>query len=211
MSDNSPFQIAVLISGGGTTFKNLVDREAEGTLHAEIRLVISSNPEAGGLQYAATAGIESVVFDHRVFSNAQTISDEIFKACRNAKIDLVVMGGFLRKVAIPDDFINRVVNIHPSLIPAYCGKGMYGMKVHTAVVDAGAPLTGCTVHFVDNQYDHGPIIAQASVKVGDATPQSLQRMVFEKECEIYPAVVNAIAKGQVSVVGDEVVVQGSFG
>lgn len=209
MSQEHPFRIAVLISGGGTTLKNLIDQSAQGHLQAEIRLVISSNPQAGGLNYAATAGIEAAVFDHRVYSNAETISDEIFAACRNAEIDLVVMGGFLRKLVIPEDFTNRVVNIHPSLIPAYCGKGMYGMRVHAAVVEEGALLTGCTVHFVDNQYDHGPIIAQASLKVGDATPQALQRMVFEKECELYPAVVNAIATGQVTVTGDEVVVQES--
>ena len=209
MSQEHPFQIAVLISGGGTTLKNLIDQSSQGRLQAEIRLVISSNPQAGGLNYAATAGIETAVFNHRVYSNAEAISDEIFAACRNAEIDLIVMGGFLRKLVIPEDFTNRVVNIHPSLIPAYCGKGMYGMRVHAAVVEEGALLTGCTVHFVDNQYDHGPIIAQASLKVGDATPQALQRMVFEKECELYPAVVNAIATGQVTVTGDEVVVQES--
>ena len=209
MSQKHSFQIAVLVSGGGTTLKNLIDHRSKGLLHAEIRLVVSSNPEAGGLDFAASAGIESAVFDHRTYSSAQAISEEIFDACRRADIDLVVMGGFLRKLVIPEDFMDRVVNIHPSLIPAYCGKGMYGMRVHAAVVEDRALLSGCTVHFVDNQYDHGPIIAQASLKVGEATPQALQRMVFEKECELYPAVINAIAKGEVTVVGDEVMVKES--
>ena len=206
MSDTRSFKIAVLISGGGTTLKNLIDVRSKGELVPQIRLVISSKPEAGGLAFAKQGNIESMVVDHRDYSSAEAISGPIFEACRQAEVDLVVMGGFLRKVEVPADFSNRVINIHPSLIPAFCGRGMYGMRVHEAVIDQGAALTGCTVHFVDNQYDHGPVIAQSSLVVQDASPQALQKKVFALECDLYPQVLNAIARGEVNVVGDEVFV-----
>jgi phosphoribosylglycinamide formyltransferase-1 len=113
---------------------------------------------------------------------------------------LVVMAGFLKHVPIPADFENRVINIHPSLIPAFCGHGMYGLKVHQAALDYGAKVSGCTVHFVDNQYDHGPIIGQWPVPVADDdTAETLQARVFAAECAAYPAVLAALAQGQISV------------
>ena len=210
MSDTRPFQMAVLISGGGTTLKNLIDLRSTGGLVPQIRLVVSSKPTAGGLTFAKQGNIESMVVDHRAYSSAEAISEPIFAACRQAGIDLVVMGGFLRKVEVPADFANRVINIHPSLIPAFCGRGMYGMRVHEAVINQGAAVTGCTVHFVDNQYDHGPVIAQASLIVGNSSPQALQKKVFALECDLYPQVLNAIARGEVSVVGDEVLVSSAL-
>ena len=209
MPDPSSFRIAVLISGGGTTLRNLIEKKMQGQLDGDIRLVISSKPEAGGLAFAMLAGIEQRVFDHRQFPDASSLGQQVFEACRQSQIDLVVMGGFLRKLAIPKDFENRVVNIHPSLIPAFCGQGMYGMRVHRAVIEKGTPISGCTVHFVDNQYDHGPVIAQRSVDVQpDDTPETLAARVFQTECELYPEVISAIAQGKVQVVGDEVVVSG---
>ena len=118
------------------------------------------------------------------------------------------MGGFLRRVAIPADFVNRVINIHPSLIPAFCGKGHYGSRVHQAVIDYGCKISGCTAHFVDDDYDHGPIIAQRTVPVfADDTSDELAKRVFEQECEIYPDVINWIADGAVSVSGRTVSVR----
>jgi phosphoribosylglycinamide formyltransferase-1 len=112
------------------------------------------------------------------------------------------MGGFLRQLSIADDFENRIINIHPSLIPSFCGKGNYGKRVHQGVLDYGCKLTGCTVHFVDDDYDHGPIIAQASVPVeSDDDAKSLAKRVFESECELLPAVINLIAEERVSVGG----------
>ena len=112
------------------------------------------------------------------------------------------MGGFLRKVLIPDDFQNRVINIHPSLIPAFCGKGMYGSKVHSGVIEYGCKLSGCTVHFVDDDYDHGPIIAQASVPVlPDDSAKDLAARVFQKECELLPQIINQLASGNVKMAG----------
>lgn len=197
-----PFRITVLISGGGTTLKNLIDKQISGSFSAEIVKVVSNNPNAAGLQFAHDAKIETAIVDHRQHANLAEFSELIFGHCRAAKSNLVVMGGFLRRVAIPADFVNRVINIHPSLIPAFCGKGHYGGRVHRAVIEYGCKLSGCTVHFVDDHYDHGPIIAQRTVPVfaGD-TPEQLAQRVFDQECEIYPEVVNLIAAGGVTVCG----------
>jgi len=194
--------IAVLISGGGTTLKNLIDRIEAQSLNAEIALVVSNNPGAGGLGFAEDASIESKVISHKDFDGREAFSDAIFAALRESGAQLIVMGGFLRQLSIPDDFENRIINIHPSLIPSFCGKGNYGSRVHQGVLDYGCKLTGCTVHFVDDDYDHGPIIAQASVavEVGDDV-KSLAARVFEAECELLPKVINQIADGRVKVIG----------
>ena len=163
MSD--PLKIAVLISGGGTTLKNLIDRINAGSLNASVELVISNNPKAGGLDHAKRALINSEVISHKRFDDRQAFSNAIFSSIQNSGADLVVMGGFLRQLSIPAQFENRIINIHPSLIPAFSGKGFYGTRVHQGVLDYGCKLTGCTVHFVDDEYDHGPIIAQQSVPV----------------------------------------------
>lgn len=202
-----PLPIAVLISGGGTTLRNLIDKIQAGTLPVEIRLVISSNPQAKGLEFAAAAGIRSLVVEKKKSISAEQYREAIFGPCREAGVRVVVMGGFLKHVLIPPDFENRVVNIHPSLIPAFCGQGMYGHHVHEAVLAAGAKTSGCTVHFVDNQYDHGPIILQREVAVlpGD-TPDTLQSRVFAAECEALPEALRLLATGRVQVAGQNVVV-----
>jgi len=203
-----PIKIAVLISGGGTTLKNLIDRIEAGSLSAQIPLVISNNPKSGGLEFANEASIESQVISHKQFEDRQSFSDAIFSAIRNSGAQLVVMGGFLRQLSIPGDFENRIINIHPSLIPAFCGKGFYGSRVHQGVLDYGCKLTGCTVHFVDDEYDHGPIVAQQSVSVesGDDV-KSLAARVFDAECELLPSVINLIAADRVAVEGRRVVVR----
>ncbi len=123
---------------------------------------------------------------------ARAAASEIFDRCRQANIQLVVLAGFLKHLLIAPDFENRVINIHPSLIPAFCGHGYYGKRVHEAVLDYGCHVSGCTVHFVDNEFDHGPIIAQRVVTVDfDDTPASLQRKVSAEECQIYPLVIEA--------------------
>ena len=201
-------KIAVLISGGGTTLKNLIDRIDTNSLNAEIALVVSNNPKAGGLDFSAEASINSKVISHKDFEDRDAFSDAIFAALRESGAELIVMGGFLRQLSIPDDFENRIINIHPSLIPSFCGKGNYGSRVHQGVLDYGCKLTGCTVHFVDDDYDHGPIIAQASVavEVGDDV-KSLAARVFEAECELLPKVINQIAEGRVKVSGRTVSVR----
>lgn len=201
----TPFRIAVLISGGGTTLRNFVEKIAAGRLPVEIALVISSNPAARGLEFARAAGIPSVAIEPRAFATQDDFSRAIFDLCRRAGAELVAMGGFLKRVTIPDDFAHRVVNIHPALVPAFCGEGFYGHRVHEAVLEYGAKLSGCTVHFADNQYDHGPVILQRAVPVLDEdTPETLAARVFEAECEAYPEALRLIAAGRVSVEGRRV-------
>ncbi|MEM7453251.1 MAG: phosphoribosylglycinamide formyltransferase [Planctomycetota bacterium] len=201
------FSICVLISGGGTTLRNLIEKKNSGQLDATISHVVSSRVDAGGIDHAREAGIPFTIADYRRHKSPELLSEVIFRICRESGADLIVMGGFLRQIAIPADFENRVINIHPSLIPAFCGKGYYGSKVHQAVIDYGCKLSGCTVHFVDDQFDHGPIIAQRTVDVmpgDDAT--TLAARVFEQECRLYPEAINAIASGKVKLEGRTVVI-----
>jgi phosphoribosylglycinamide formyltransferase-1 len=187
--------IAVLISGGGTTLRNLIERILDRSLTAEIRLVISSNPAANGLEIAKAAGIKSLVVEKKGGLSDDAFSEAIFGPCRVAGVKYVVMGGFLKHVRIPPDFQNRVLNIHPALLPKFGGKGMYGLKVHEAVIAAGEKVSGCTVHFVDNEYDQGPIILQRQVAVLPTdTPEALQARVFAAECEAYPQVLRTLAE-----------------
>lgn len=190
--------IAVLISGGGTTLKNLLDWQDQGKAEYDVRLVISSSAQAGGLEFARQAGIcHRVVIQDRTDASGQNFSTEIFKACDEFEVGYVAMGGFLKLLPIPERYADRVLNIHPSLIPAFCGKGFYGSRVHQGVLDYGCKLSGCTVHLVDNEFDHGPIVAQVPVPVeADDTADSLQKRVFEAECQIYPEILNRLAAGR---------------
>ncbi len=201
-NNDAPLPIAVLISGGGTTLRNLIERVDDGSLNVDIKLVISSNPTVKGLVFARDANIPAASLQRGEISDAAAYSASIFARCREANVRLVVMGGFLKYVPIPDDFQNRVMNIHPGLIPAFCGKGMYGDRVHQAVLDYGAKITGCTVHFVDNVYDHGPIVLQRTVPVIDSdTAHTPQERVFAVECEAYPAAIALYAAGRLRVDG----------
>jgi formyltetrahydrofolate-dependent phosphoribosylglycinamide formyltransferase len=202
---HAPLRIAVLISGGGTTLRNLIQRVEAGQLNVDIRLVVSSSPGAGGLGFAEEAGIEGTVIQRKAFGSQDAFSEAIFARCREAEIDVVAMGGFLKRITIPDDFADRVTNIHPALIPSFCGEGMYGHFVHEAVLEYGVKVSGCTVHFADNQYDHGPVILQKAVPVlDDDTPDTLAARVFEAECEAYPEALNLIAARRVTIEGRRV-------
>jgi formyltetrahydrofolate-dependent phosphoribosylglycinamide formyltransferase len=200
-----PFNVAVLISSGGTTLKNFIERIEAGRLRVTISLVISSSSKAGGLKFAHEAGIPSVVIEQKNFPDQEVFSREIFSHCRAAGADLVVMAGFLKRLTIPPHFANRVINIHPALIPAFCGTGFYGHRVHEAILEYGVKLSGCTVHFADNQYDHGPVIMQKAVPVmDDDSPDSLAARVFQAECKAYPEAVQLIAEGRVQIEGRRV-------
>ncbi len=202
---NSPLPIAVLISGGGTTLRNILHKIATGELPVAVKLVISSSPSAGGLRYAAEAAIPSQVLRSKDYPTPDAYSAAVFQSCRDAGVQLVVMGGFLKHVLIPADFEHRVMNIHPGLIPAFCGQGFYGHHVHQAVLDYGAKLSGCTVHFADNQYDHGPIILQRTVPVlDDDTAETLAARIFEQECEAYPEAIRLFAAGRLQIEGRRV-------
>ena len=190
----TPIRIAVLLSGGGTTLQNLLDRSADGRLRAQIVVVISNNADAFGLERARRANIPTIVVNRKEAGSREEFSRRIFAACREARTDLVCLGGFLQLIEVPNDFLGRTMNIHPALIPAFCGKGYYGHHVHEAVLAYGAKVSGCTVHFADNQYDHGPIILQRTVPVLDLdTPDTLAARVFEQECEAYPEAIRLFA------------------
>lgn len=205
---SSKLKVVVLISGGGTTLRNLLAKIDAGELDIDITGVVSSTPKAGGLTIAAEAGIPTEVFETKSFDGVAPFSEAVFDACRRFGAELVVMGGFLKLVKIPADFEGRVVNIHPALIPAFCGHGFYGRRVHQAVLDYGAKISGCTVHFVDDHYDHGPIILQRVVPVEeDDTPETLAKRVFTAECEAYPAALNLFAAGRLQLQGRTVKVK----
>lgn len=195
-------RIAVLLSAGGTTLQNLLDRIADGRLKAQIALVLSNNADAYGLVRAETAGVPTAVVDRRDCSSRDEFSRCIFELCRQANVELVCLAGFLQLIHVPDDFSNRVMNIHPSLIPAFCGKGFYGHHVHEAALSYGVKVSGCTVHFADNVYDHGPIILQRTVPVlEDDTPDTLAMRVFEQECEAFPEAIRLFAQGRLRLEG----------
>ncbi len=198
-------RVAVLISGSGRTLKNFIDLAAAEQLPLDIRLVISSSPQASGLQHAAEANISTQVFRRREAASDADYGAKIFDACRAADVDFVLMAGFLKLVPVPDDFAGRVLNIHPSLIPAFCGHGMYGHRVHQAVLEYGAKLTGCTIHFVDSEFDTGPIIWQQPVPVfDDDTAETLASRVFQAEKEAYPHVLKLLAAGKIKLDGRRV-------
>ena len=194
-------RLAVLISGSGTTLQNLIDRTADGRLDADLVTVVSSRSNVLGVERARRAGLPVEV----IAPKGGDFSDRVFTAVRAAKPDYVVMAGWLQLLPIPADFRLRVLNIHPSLLPAFGGKGMYGMRVHQAVLDSGATVSGCTVHFADDTYDTGPIVLQRTVPVEpDDTPESLAARVFEVECEAYPEAIRRIGAGGWAVVGRRV-------
>jgi phosphoribosylglycinamide formyltransferase 1 len=205
MGQDKTVRLAVLASGGGTTLQNLLDRIGDGQLKAQVVLVVCNNADAFALNRAKAVGIETAVVSRKEFSSRQEFSLRIFDACRKARVDLVCLAGFLQLIDVPDDFLGRVMNIHPALIPAFCGEGYYGHHVHEAVLAFGAKISGCTVHFADNQYDHGPIILQRAVPVlDDDTPDSLAERVFREECAAYPEAINLFAQGRLRIEGRRV-------
>ncbi len=195
-----PIRLGVLLSGGGTTLLNFLDQIQSGQLHAEVPLVIASQKNCKGVERARNAGLACVVIRPRDFSSVEQFSTAVFGELRRARIDLVTMAGFLSLLHVPDDFLWRVINIHPSLIPAFCGHGFYGHHVHEAAVRRGVKVSGCTVHFADNEYDHGPIILQNPVNVPDlCTADELALLVFEQEKIAYPEAIRQLASGHLII------------
>lgn len=205
-------KILVCVSGGGTNLQAIIDGIQNGTIeHTEIVKVISNNPGAYALERAAKAGIEGVCVSPKNFENRDAFHKALMEEVKKAEPDLIVLAGFL--VVIPEEMIrlykNRIINIHPSLIPSFCGTGYYGLKVHEGVLARGVKVTGATVHFVDEGTDTGPIILQKPVMVeqGD-TPEILQRRVMEQaEWMIMPQAINLIAAGKVSVEDGKAVIK----
>ena len=198
-------KIAVLVSGGGTNLQAIIDAISNGTItNTEIKVVISNNKNAYALERAKNHGIEALCISPKDYEDRAQFNEAFLAKLDSYDVDLVVLAGFL--VVIPPAMIakyrNRIVNIHPSLIPSFCGTGFYGLKVHEGVLSRGVKVTGATVHFVDEGTDTGPIIFQKAVEVkqGD-TPEVLQRRVMEEaEWVILPRAIDYIANGKVSVV-----------
>jgi formyltetrahydrofolate-dependent phosphoribosylglycinamide formyltransferase len=205
MTPRPPIRLAVLLSGSGTTLQNLIERSNAGRLSAQIVHVISSKADAFGLERARQAGIPATTVERKKCTSPAEFSRRIFDTVRTAQAELVCLAGFLQLLPIPDDFLGRVLNIHPALIPAFCGKGYYGHHVHEAALAYGVKVSGCTVHFADNEYDHGPIVLQRIVPVcDDDTPDRLAARVFEQECEAYPEAIRLFAEGRLRMVGRRV-------
>lgn len=195
-----PIRLAVLISGGGTTLVNILQKIRAGELRAEIAVVIASRPGIAGIERAREADLPCDIIARKSFGSVERFSEAIFDRCRAANVDLVVLAGFLSLIQIPSDFTHRVLNIHPALIPAFCGRGFHGHHVHEAVLARGVKVSGCTVHFADNEYDHGPIIVQRAVPVlEDDTADTLAARVFQAECEAYPEAIRLFADGRLEI------------
>ena len=201
---------AVLVSGGGTNLQAIIDAKASGLIrNAEISLVISNNPSAYALTRAKNAGIKASCISPSEFDSREAFNKTLTDALIEAEIDLVVLAGFL--VIIPyemvEKFRNRIINVHPSLVPSFCGTGCYGLKVHEKALSRGVKITGATVHFVDEGTDTGPIILQKAVEVKDGdTAEILQKRVMEEaEWKILPEAIELVASGQVKVVDGKTV------
>ena len=204
-------RIAVMVSGGGTNLQAIIDGVKDGTItNTEIVGVISNNRNAYALKRAEENGIPSLCVSPKDYETREIFNEKLLEAVDGLQPDLIVLAGFL--VVIPPAMIqkyrNRMINIHPSLIPSFCGKGYYGLKVHEAALERGVKVVGATVHFVDEGTDTGPIILQKGVEVeqGD-TPEVLQRRVMEQaEWKILPRAIDLIANGRVRVEGNKTVI-----
>ena len=206
-----PLRLAVLLSGSGTTLENLCEHVAQRGLPAKVDLVVSSRADAYGLVRARNRGIEAALVASKDYRRPGPGGTPVpdwaaLSAALNALIlprqpDLVCFAGFMCKYILPAELLGRTMNIHPALLPAFGGHGMYGHHVHEAVVRAGVKVSGCTVHFVTNEYDAGPIIVQRTCPVGDGdTPDAVQKRVFREECAAYPEAIRLFAAGRLRIV-----------
>jgi len=198
-----PSRLAVLISGGGRTLENLYARIEDGELEAEIAVVVCSREGIGGVERCRRLGLPFHVVDRREFDDDASFGKANFEIIRGVGVHLVCLAGYLKLLPVPTDFEGRVINIHPALLPDFGGKGMYGKRVHRAVLESGRNESGCTVHYVDDEFDHGEIIVQRRVAVceGD-TRAELAARVFEAECIAYPEAIRLLqgAGGRVDCV-----------
>ena len=199
-----PLRVAAFLSGGGTTVANLHRVIGRGELDAEIVLALADR-DAAGVTRCRELGLPAERVERGAGESVADYSERLFARADAAGADVVALAGFLSLLAIPPRWRLRVLNIHPSLIPAFCGKGMHGRRVHAAAVDRGVTVSGCTVHFADDQFDHGPILLQHTVPVlPDDDADALAARVFEAECEAYPEALRRFASGRLEVCGRRV-------
>jgi len=197
-------KIGVLISGGGTNLQSIIDNIDKGNINGEIKLIISNKRDAYGLERGKKAGIQSIFLSPSDYSDFQSYNRKLIEEFKKRDVELIVLAGYLK--ILSKDFVSeykdRIINIHPSLIPSFCGKGYYGDRVHQAVLDYGCKITGATVHFVDEDADTGPIILQEAVRVHeDDTVESLQKKVLEIEHQILVEAVSLFCAGKLRVEG----------
>ena len=205
MADSRAINLAVLVSGSGTTLQNLLDVIGCRELDAAVRLVVGSRPGLKGADRATAAGVPTAVVDRRSFADVTTYSRAVFAQVDRAGVELVCLAGWLCLLEVPPRWAGRVMNIHPALLPSFGGRGMYGRRVHQAVIDRGCKVSGCTVHFVDNDYDAGPIILQRTCPVrDDDTADTLAARVFEQECAAFPAAIQLFQGSRLRVDGRRV-------
>ena len=197
--------LAVLLSGSGRTLENFQQAIRAGRLNARVVVVVSSKEDAYGLVRAGQHGLEAVAVPRRSYPDPQAFNAAVNAVFAYYPIDLVILAGFLSLYEPPPALVGRVMNMHPALLPAFGGKGFYGNRVHRAVLESGVKLSGCTVHFADACYDHGPIILQAAVPVeDDDTVESLAARVFAAECTLYPQAIQLFAENRLHVEGRRV-------
>ncbi|RIK43116.1 MAG: phosphoribosylglycinamide formyltransferase [Chloroflexi bacterium] len=195
-------QVAVLLSGTGRSLENLLACRARGELDIDIPVVVSTRADVRGVEIARAAGIETHVVRRRDAPSPDALSARVAEALAPHGIDLVLLAGFLAQLRVLPEWEGRMLNIHPSLLPLFGGKGFYGSRVHAAVLEAGMKVTGCTVHFVDAGYDTGPIVLQRCLAVQeDDTPETLGARVFALECEAYPEAVRLFIAGRLRIDG----------
>jgi len=193
-------RVAVLLSGSGTTLENLFEKRESGKLSIDIIVVLSSRTDAYGLERARKRGVPALTVEKRRFPATEQFSEAVFAAIAPYNPKLICLAGFMCRLRIPQEYDKRVLNVHPALLPAFGGKGFYGHHVHEAVLRAGCKITGCTVHFVDNEYDHGPIITQKAVPVlQEDTVETLAARVQAAEREIYPEAIQLFAEDRLHV------------
>lgn len=202
-------RIAVFASGGGTDFQSVIDAN-EREHFCEISLLVVSKEGIGALDRAEKHGIETAVFSKKDYPDLETLYGELTSLLNKKQIDYIVLAGWLK--IIPESFIktfaDRIINIHPSLIPAFCGAGFYGLKVHRAALEYGAKVSGCTVHFVNEIPDGGAIIAQCAVKVEEGdTPETLQARILEEEHKLLPYCVKKLCEGKIEKLGRKVTIR----
>lgn len=199
---------AVLASGSGSNFQSLIDRCAGGDLHVDLSVLICNNSAAGALQRARDHHIPAIHLAPAHFSGEQAYTTALLDMLQNYRTNVIVLAGYMKKLPVPvvEKYANRIINIHPGLLPAFGGKGMYGHRVHEAVLAYGAKVSGITVHFVDEEYDHGPVILQKTIAVLDNdTPQTLAARVLELEHAHYWRALEALAQGAIRVEGRRVI------
>jgi len=205
MIGKPPLRLAVLLSGNGTTLQNLIDHIEAGQLHARIVVVIGSRLDAYGLERAKRHHLEAICLPRRGYADADAYGQELTATLDRYAPELIVLAGFLHLFRFARHYRGRVLNIHPSLVPAFSGKGFYGQRVHQAALEYGVKVSGCTVHFADQEYDHGPIVLQRAVPVlDDDTPQTLAQRVFQEECQAYPEAIRLFAEGRLRIEGRRV-------